>query len=39
MERKRKTGRSEVGKKKKGEKEYEKGDVRGDREEQKLREI
>ena len=34
MERKRKTGRSEVGKKKKGEKEYEKGDVRGDREEQ-----
>lgn len=39
MERKRKTGRSEVGKKKKGKKEYEKGDVRGDREEQKLRQI
>ena len=31
MERKRKTGRSEVGKKKKGEKEYEKGDVRGEK--------
>lgn len=38
MERKRQTGRNEVGKKKKGKKEYEKGDIRGDREEKKLRE-
>ena len=38
MERKRQTGRNEVGTKKKGKKEYEKGDIRGDREEKKLRE-
>ena len=38
MERKRQTGRNEVGKKKKGKKEHEKGDIRGDREEKKLRE-